>query len=149
MLCALPGVSSADRNVLGAQRDGELDLHLVNEKAADGLPGFGRDVIVESKSSREPLDARGVSQFGRLVKDRRSDWSLIVALAGITSGDGGQAAQTVIRDYARDGHFIMVLVESEMRAVRSAAHFAAVIERKRQKQFEKLHAVTFRQRRLT
>jgi hypothetical protein len=79
MMSALPGVRVVDQNVLAGQRDGELDLQLVNEKAPEGLPGFGRDVVVDCKSSESPLDARGVSQFGRLVKDRGSEWSLIAA----------------------------------------------------------------------
>ena len=89
MFCALPGVSIADRNVLAAQQDVELDLHLVNERAVAGLPGFGRDVVVESKSSQSALDAKGVGQFARLVKDRGSEWSMIVSLAGVTGDETG------------------------------------------------------------
>ena len=48
----------------------------------------------------------------------------------------------MIRDSARDGHFIMVLTESELRAVQSGDHLARVLERKRQRQFQKLHAMT-------
>jgi hypothetical protein len=63
MFSALSGVEVADRNVLAGAGEAELDILFANEQREDGLPAFGRDVLVECKSSDQPLGSRDVNHF--------------------------------------------------------------------------------------
>lgn len=141
MMEAIPGVTVAGRNLLAAHGEAELDLALQNAAHEEGLPGFERDLLVECKSSREPLDARGVTHFASQVERRGMRTAIIVSLAGIT-GDGSEvrAAHHEISRYAERGIRILLLAEHELAGMRSAAHLAAVLEHKRQQHVYKLRA---------
>lgn len=80
MLLAIPGISVSDRNVISGQREAEHDLLLTNRAPASGLEAFGRDVLVECKSSDEPLNSVGVNHFATQVIARKLRWSILVAL---------------------------------------------------------------------
>jgi hypothetical protein len=140
---AVPGVSVADRNVLSGQGDAELDSLLSNMPAEGGLDGFDRDILVECKSSKDPLSSRDLNHFTEQAKLRDLRWSIIVSLAGITGDeDGIRAAQQVIRDNAAKRCGILVIVEDELRAIKSAAHLVNVVERKRQKMVLRMRSET-------
>jgi hypothetical protein len=146
MFSAIPGVTLADRDVLAGHKDGELDLLFTNTAPEDGLGGFGRDLLVECKSSAKPLDSSGVNHFATQARRRRLPLSIIVALAGLTGNpERATAAQQSIRDAWADGSGILVLVEAELRMLRSHAHLVAVLERKRQKLVTRLHAAVLAQ----
>jgi hypothetical protein len=74
----------------------------------------------------------------------RSSLSIIVSLAGLTGDEEDLlAAQQVVRDNATSRWGILLIVEHELRAIRSAAHLVSVLERKRQKMVLRLRAETF------
>ena len=139
----VPGVVVAHRNVVAGHGEAELDLLLTNDQAENGLPGFGRDILVESKSSGSPLDTSGVNHFVTQARDRNLPWSIIVSLKGIT-GDAEElrAAHLKIRDAIRDGHGVLVITEDELGAIRSPEHFVNFLEQKRSRTLGKLRAVT-------
>lgn len=140
---SLPGVRVAERNVLAGFGEAELDSIWINGAPEQGLIGFGRDVLMECKSSAEPLNSTGVAHFASQAERRRVQWSLIVALNGITGDlETSRNAQLEIRRYAEGGTWVMVLVADELREVRSADHVAAVIAAKRNRQFGKMTAAT-------
>jgi hypothetical protein len=144
MFVAVPGISVADRNVLSGQGDAELDLLLTNVPTDGGLDAFGRDILVECKSSQDPLSSRDVNHFATQAKLRDLRWSIIVSLAGLTGDvEDLRAAQQVVRDNAASRCGILLIVEHELRAIRSAAHLVNVVERKRQKMVLRLRAETF------
>ena len=90
MLAAVPGLTIAASNVIPGTGQAEFDIVLTNKTSPDGLDaldGFGRDVLVECKSSDTPLGSRDVTHFLNQARIRHSDWSILVSLAGIT-GDG-------------------------------------------------------------
>ena len=142
LLESLDGVRLAERNVVAGFMEAELDSIWVNDDPDHGLIGFAREVLVESKSSADPLGSPGVTHFAEQAHKRGIPWSSIVALNGI-SGDPqrANAAQQTIHDYAVRGTWIMVLVAQELRAVRSAEHLAAVIARKRIAQVGRMTAI--------
>jgi hypothetical protein len=144
MFAAVPGVTVADRNVLSGQGDAELDLFLVNAPTDGGLDAFGRDILVECKSLKDPLSSRDVNHFATQATLRDLRWSIIVSLAGLTGDEADlRAAQQVVRDNATSRCGILLIVEHELRAIRSAAHLANVLERKRQKMVLRLRVETF------
>jgi hypothetical protein len=144
LLGSIPGVVVADHNVISGRQEAELDLQLSNASSPDGLVAFGRDILVECKSSADPLGSPGVSHFATQVRRRKLPWSIIVSLAGLTgNADDLRAAHSEIRSAAEEGHGILLLNEQEIRALRSAEHFVNVLERKRQKMVGSLRAVTF------
>ena len=63
MFESLPGVRVAERNLLSGFGEAEIDSTWVNESPEHGLIGFPRDVLMECKSSRDPLNAAGVVYF--------------------------------------------------------------------------------------
>jgi len=145
VLESLPGVRLGERNVLVSFGDGELDSTWVNDSPEQGLVGFGRDFIVECKSSANALNSAGVGHFARHAEERGVRWSIIVALKGITGNeDTATAAQQTIRTFATKGHWIMVIDKHELREIRSADHLLAVIASKQSRAFAKLAAVTLR-----
>lgn len=144
MLVAIPGITVADRNVLSGQGEAELDLLLTNKASEGGLEAFGRDILVECKSSDSPLNSAGVNHFATQLVQRKLRWSVIVSLAGLTGNEVDlRAAHIVIRDRAVEGHGILLVVERELRFIRSAGHFVNVLERKRQKMVARLRAEIF------
>lgn len=140
---SLPGVCVAERNLLTGFGEAELDSTWINGAPERGLIGFGRDVLMECKSSADPLNSTGVEHFASQAGRRCVPWSLIVALNGIT-GDSETVrnAQLEIRRYAENSTWVMVLIADELREMRSADHLAAVIAGKRNRQFGKMTAVT-------
>lgn len=141
MLASLPGVEVSGRNVLAGQGEAELDLMLANEGAAGGLEAFGRDVLVECKSSGDPVSARDVGHFARQAERRQLPWSILVSLAGISgTPEDIRAAHTEVRDYILKGHGVLLVVEEELRALRSVEHLSIILERKRQKMVARLRA---------
>jgi len=144
MFAAVPGISVADRNVLSGQGDAELDLLLANAPTDGGLDAFGRDILVECKSSQDPLSSRDLNHFATQAKLRDLRWSIIVSFAGLTGDEEDlRAAQQVVRDNATSRCGILLIVEHELRAIRSAVHLVNVVERKRQKMVLRLRAETF------
>jgi hypothetical protein len=144
MLTGIPGITVADRDVLSGGHEAELDLLLTNAAPADGLEAFGRDILVECKSSTDPLDSAGVNHFATQVKQRNLPLSLVVSLAGLTGpSEDSRAGHLVIRENAIAGHGILLIVEHELRAIRSPEHLVNVLERKRQKMVGQLRAHTF------
>jgi hypothetical protein len=144
MFAAVPGISIADRNVLSGQGDAELDLLLANAPTDGGLDAFGRDILVECKSSQDPLSSRDLNHFATQAKLRDLRWSIVVSLAGLTGDEEDlRAAQQVVRDNATSRCGILLIVEHELRAIRSAAHLVNVVERKRQKMVSRMRAETF------
>jgi hypothetical protein len=144
MFAAVPGISIADRNVLSGQGDAELDLVLTNAPTDGGLEAFGRDILVECKSSQDPLSSRDLNHFATQAKLRDLRWSIVISLAGLTGDEEDlRAAQQVIRDNATSGCGILLIVEHELRAIRSAAHLVNIVERKRQKMVSRMRAETF------
>lgn len=143
MLISLPGVAVAHRNVLAGQGEAELDLLLTNDGVSGGLEAFGRDLLVECKSSDDALSSRDVGHFGHQAELRQLPWSLLVALAGITgTQENVRAAHAVVRGYKLRGYGVLLLVEHELRALRSVEHLRIVLERKRQKMVARLRADT-------
>lgn len=140
---ALPGVEVADRNVVSGSGEAEFDVLLVNERREDGVPGFDRDVLIECKSSDDPLGSRDVSHFISQATLRHLRWSIIVSLAGLT-GDktDARAAHRAIERGAEKNTWVMLFIKSELAAARSAEHLAAIVEAKRRKMLLKLRAVT-------
>lgn len=143
LFSALPGVDVADRNVLAGSGEAELDILLSNTQREDGLPAFGRDVIIECKSSDIALGSAGVNHFISQVSRRQIPWSIIVSLAGLTGDENeARAAHHEIGRAAEKGTRVLLFVENELQGIRSAEHLAAVIEHKRRKLVGKLRAVT-------
>lgn len=143
MFSELPGVEVADRNVLGGTGEAELDILLANEQSESGLPAFGRDVLIECKSSKKPLGSPGVTHFIKQVERRHMPWAVIVSLTGLTGDqDEARAAHSEIRSAAESGTRVLLLAENELAGLRSSEHLAAVIEHKRRKMVGKLRAVT-------
>jgi len=143
MLASVKGVTVVDRNVLAGQKEVEFDLLLANDGLPDGLPGFNRDILVECKSSKDPVPARDLEHFAEGARARRLPWSILVALNGITgTTEDLHAAQITVRDFMREGSGVLLLVEHELRGLRSAEHLAVVLERKRSKMMLRLRADT-------
>jgi hypothetical protein len=143
MFSSLPGVEVAARNVQSGSGDAEFDVLLLNEQRDDGLPGFDRDVLIECKSSETPLASRDVTHFVEQAKLRHLRWSIIVSLAGLTGDvEDARAAHRVVERAAEHNTWVMLFVRSELLAIRSAEHLAAVIQRKRSKTLLKLRAIT-------
>ncbi len=143
MFAALPGVEVADRNVLAGSGEAELDILLANAQREDGLPAFGRDVLIECKSSDDPLGSAGVTHFLSQVSRRHVPWSIIVSLTGLTGDEhDARAAHHEIGRAAEAGTRVVLLVEHELAGIRSSEHLAAVVEQKRRKLVGKLRAVT-------
>ena len=121
-----------------------LDLLLANAPTDGGLEAFGRDILVECKSSQGPLSSRDLNHFATQAKLRNLRWSIVVSLTGLTGDEEDlRAAHQVIRDNATNGCGILLIVEHELRAIRSAAHLVSVVERKRQKMVSRMRAETF------
>jgi hypothetical protein len=143
LLESLPGVRLGQRNVLAGFGEGELDSTWINDSAEQGLDGFGRNFIVECKTSASALNSVGVAHFAGHAEDRGVRWSIIFALNGITGKeDTATAAQQVVHKYATRGNWIMVISRDELRGVRSADHLLAVIAAKQIGGFAKLTAVS-------
>jgi hypothetical protein len=145
MLAAVPGVTIAASNVIPGTGQAEFDIVLTNKTppdGLDGLDGFGRDVLVECKSSDAPLGSRDVTHFLNQARTRHSDWSILVSLAGITGdGDDVAAANSVVHDFAnRDNVHIVLISRVELAAIRSANHFANVLVTKRSQAWLDLRA---------
>jgi hypothetical protein len=146
MFGSLPGVEIGERNILAGSGEAELDILLANTQREDGLPVFGRDVLIECKSSDDPLDSRGVNHFVSQVQRRNLPWSVIVSLSGITGDrDDWTRAQLEIARAAETRNGIMVFTRDELREIRSVEHFAVVIEQKRRRQVAKMSAVMLNQ----
>lgn len=140
---SLPGVRVAERNLLSGFGEAEIDSTWVNESLEHGLIGFPRDVLMECKSSQDPLNAAGVEYFASQASRRGVKWSLIVSLNGITgTPERSNAAQLEVRRAAEQDTWVMVLVAEELRALRSAEHLEAVIGAKHRRQFGTMTAVT-------
>jgi hypothetical protein len=143
MFSALPGVEVADRNVLAGSGEAELDILLTNAQREDGLPAFGRDVLIECKSSDDALNSAGVTHFVSQVERRKLPWSIIVSLAGLTGNqEDARAAHHEIARAAGNGVGVLLFVEHELKAIRSPEHLAAVVEHKRRKFVGNFRAVT-------
>lgn len=110
-----------------------MDIWLTNKPAESGLDDFGPDILVECKSSKDPLGALVITHFATQAARRRLRWSIIVSLAGLTGDpDDLRAAHSEIRDsFGEKDLGILVLVERELRAVRSPQHLANVLDGKR------------------
>ncbi len=132
---SIPGIKVALRNVISEHRDGEIDLLLTNRNVQSSLlTPFGTDIIVECKSSKDPLDAAGVQRLAHHTETRRLPWAILIALNGITGlgKDRAEAAQQAVRDaYTRQQCGIVLLVASELREIRSARHLVNVLDDKR------------------
>jgi hypothetical protein len=69
MFSALPGVKVASTNAVSGSQDAEFDILLTNQGLETGLPAFSRDVLVECKSSAEPLGSRDVTHIPDLLHE--------------------------------------------------------------------------------
>jgi hypothetical protein len=129
---SMDGVVVAARNALTARGNEELDLLLVNEQLPMGLPGFSRDIPVECKSQGDPVSSNMVRDFAAKLERTFLDWGILVALAGITGEKSGwRAAIAEIDTCALKRRRIIVVVERELRALRSGEHLAQLLEKKR------------------
>jgi hypothetical protein len=131
-LSRLPGVSVVARNVLAASGVEEVDLLLANQAVDNGLAGMGFDVLVECKSQAGPVDARTIGWFAQQLRRRRAEWGILVLLSYVT-GDRNSltAGHREIERASVEGQNIIVLTGAEMRALRSAEHLIALLQRKR------------------
>jgi hypothetical protein len=136
----LPGVDVAVRNDLAASGVEEVDILFVNQGLQNGLPGFHRDVLVECKSQAKPLNSRSVNWFASQLRRRHLPMGVLVCLAGITGNpESVTAAHREIERCAGEGQQILILVDAELRGVRSAAHLAALLECKRTRMVSGFH----------
>lgn len=100
-------------------------------------------MLVECKSSANPLGSRDVKHFISHARLRHLRWSIIVSLAGLTGDESdARAAHREVERGAEHNTWVMLFIRSELAALRSAEHLAAITEAKRRKMLLKLRAVT-------
>jgi Restriction endonuclease len=131
LLEAIPGVTVVERNLLTPLGNEEVDLVLSNQKLQDGLGGFNHDVLVECKSTGKRTDSPTVREFGVKLQRRGLDYGVLIALGGLTGEDSFRAAVGDLSDWALQKVRMVVVVERELRGIRSGEHLANVLERKR------------------
>lgn len=152
VLVSIPGIQVAGRNIITGHGDEELDLLLTNTDYEHGLPEpFGSDIIVECKSSASPLNSAGVTRLADHSEERRLPWAILVSLQGVTGTAKSEVvhANQAFRDaYTRKGCGIVLLEESELREIRSAAHLVSVLELKRRSLIGGLRPSVFDRRKL-
>jgi hypothetical protein len=134
VLSSIPGVEVPERNVLPPSGVEEVDLLVTNQGPEHGLQGFEHDLLCECKSSIVRVNSHMVGWFAQQLRRRHMRWGMLVSLAGI-SGDADTVrhAQREIERSAQDGQQILILVEHELRGLRSVEHLIALLQAKRDK----------------
>ena len=131
LLVAIPGVSVVGRDAVSVKGNEEIDLLVANDQVDMGLTSFGHDLLVECKSQKLAVDAQAVSWFATKVRRRHLKLGVLIALAGVTGRSRRAAAAEVELNAIEHDVWVLVVVESELRGLRSGEHFAACLEEKR------------------
>lgn len=127
LLEELPGVRTR-RNAIDFFKSSEIDIAVVNGKAAQWLCAFPYLFLIECKNWDKPVDSATVGAFKNKLDNRSIELGIIVATNGITGDEHERKSAHHIIDMAQAANRrILVITLEQLEAIRTTEEFESLL----------------------
>lgn len=124
------GLKFEGSNLVNAYGTEEIDLYFWNDRVVDGLHFLDCPLIIECKSSGQPVSGRDVRYFANTLKDKGRRSGILVALNGITGDETSITAGYFHLTAAMgDGVTVLILTAAHLCVLTSGADVVAALRK--------------------
>lgn len=109
------------QNVVSADGSEEIDIGVYNDKRPTGLPFMDYFVLVECKSSVDPVGSAQVGEFVSKLEVRAIRYGILVAAHGVTGGTNVTHANAKLAVALMKGIHVIVVTREELESLMSTS----------------------------
>jgi len=129
ILGRVPGIEILDKRTKNTTETEEIDISFYNDNHPNGLKFLPNYCIAECKNWSHPVGSIEVSWFDRKMLDTNSSHGFFIALNGITGNpDLFGNSHIIVRDALREGRYLIVIKQDEIRQLSTTDNFVELIK---------------------
>lgn len=126
----VPGLDFDEANVKNIHGTFEIDLFFWNDQLLEGLRALDCPLIVECKSTPNPLGGRDLRYFASLIRDKGQRDGILVALGGVAGDAEANSAGFYHQTVALiDGVRILIVTGDDLLTLRSGKDLVRLLRR--------------------
>jgi len=116
----LPNFEIIEKNLVSEAEEIDLIVHVnsydpMNADILEDILGY--TFLVECRNLVDKVDAKQIRDFAGKLKTKNIKSGIIITSQGITGNSQDRAGRRIIRDYANQGHIIIVLDKNDLESV--------------------------------
>jgi hypothetical protein len=126
----IPGLIFEEADVKNVHGTLEIDLFFWNDQLLKGLRALDCPLIIECKSSSDPVEGRDLRYFGNLLRDKGQRDGILVALQGVTGDADANSAGFYHQTVALiDGVRILIVTGEDLLTLTSGKDLVRLLKR--------------------
>jgi len=132
LFLAIPGIKFGKKDFFNERKSQEIDIGFSNFNPYNGLNMIDPIIIVECKSSSEPLCSKDTAWFIDKIRRKHQKFGFLISLSGITGNPtkNNAAHDVIMQAFNQEGIMIFIIIREEILSLTDTKDFVELIQQK-------------------